>query len=35
MAALSRRIVSIVGRDETEDASGRFQAAFMVEPAEA
>jgi hypothetical protein len=28
------RILSIVGLDESYDSSGKFQAAFMVEPAE-
>jgi hypothetical protein len=28
------RIVSIVGLDDSDDSSGKFQAAFMVEPAD-
>jgi hypothetical protein len=30
----SYRILSIVGLDESDDSSGKFQAAFMVEPAQ-
>jgi hypothetical protein len=29
------RIVSIVDLDESDDSSGKYQAAFMVEPADA